>query len=71
MPMVGMLSALWTAWRHHFSLLGVALAVIAFFGGMAFLTIYLLVVSYQLKGDIRALVMGAEREPRRDPALAA
>lgn len=55
------LSALWTAWRHHFSLLGVALGVVAFFGGMAFLTIYLLVVSYQVKGDIRALFMGAER----------
>ena len=55
------LSALWTAWRHHFSFLGLALAVVAFFGGMAFLTIYLLVVSYQVKGDVRALLVGAER----------
>jgi hypothetical protein len=55
------LSALWTAWRHHFSPLGLALAVVAFFGGMAFLTIYLLVVSYQVKGDVRAMLLGAQR----------
>jgi len=36
------LSALWTAWRHHFSPLGLALAIVAFFGGMGFLTICLL-----------------------------
>jgi hypothetical protein len=55
------LSALWTAWRHQFSPLGLALAIVAFFGGMAFLTIYLLVVSYQMKGDVRALLLGAHR----------
>lgn len=55
------LSALWTAWRHHFSPLGLALAIVAFFGGMAFLTIYLLGVSYQVKGDVRALLLGAQR----------
>jgi multisubunit Na+/H+ antiporter MnhC subunit len=55
------LSALWTAWRHSFSPLGFALAIVAFFGGMAFLTIYLLVASYQVKGDVRALLLGAQR----------
>ena len=55
------LSALWTSWRHHFSPLGLALAIVAFFGGMAFLTIYLLVASYQVKGDVRALLLGAQR----------
>ncbi len=55
------LSALWTAWRHHFSPAGLALAIVAFFGGMAFLTIYLLIASYQVKGDIRALLLGARR----------
>lgn len=55
------LSAFWTAWRHHFSPLGLALAIVAFFGGMAFLTIYLLAVSYQVKGDVRALLLGAQR----------
>ncbi|ANP47193.1 hypothetical protein [Candidatus Viadribacter manganicus] len=55
------LSAVWTAWRHQFSPLGLALAVVAFFGGMMFLTIYLLVVSYQVKGDIKALLLGQAR----------
>ncbi|WP_395645560.1 hypothetical protein [Terricaulis sp.] len=55
------LSALWTGWRHHFSPLGLALAVLAFFGGMAFLTVYLLVASYQVKGDVKALLLGSRR----------
>jgi len=55
------LSAVWTAWRHSFSPLGLALGVLAFFGGMAFLTIYLLISSYQVKGDVKALLLGAQR----------
>jgi hypothetical protein len=55
------LSALWTAWRHHFSLLGLALSVVALFGGMAFLTVYLLAASYQVRGDARALLLGPTR----------
>ena len=55
------LSALWTAWRHHFSPLGLGLGVVAFFGGMMFLTIYLLIASYQVKGDVKALLLGARR----------
>ena len=55
------LSALWTAWRHRFSLAGLALGVIAFFGGMMFLTIYLLATSYAVKGDVRALLLGPHR----------
>lgn len=56
-----LLSAFWTAWRHHFSLRGLALAVVAFFGGMAFLTIYLLIASYQVRGDVSALLLGVRR----------
>jgi hypothetical protein len=56
-----MLSALWTAWRHHFSPAGLGLAVLAFFGGMMFLTIYLLIASMQVKGDVRALLLGTRR----------
>jgi hypothetical protein len=56
-----MLSAAWTAWRHHFSSLGLVLAIFAFFGGMAFLTIYLFVASYQVKGDVGALLLGVQR----------
>jgi hypothetical protein len=55
------LSAIWTAWRHQFSPAGLALAVLAFFGGMMFLTIYLLVASYQVKGDVKALLLGPGR----------
>lgn len=55
------LSALWTAWRHHFSPVGLALGVVAFFGGMMFLTIYLLIASYQVKGNFRALLLGSQR----------
>jgi len=55
------LSALWTAWRHEFSPSGIALAVAAFFGGMLFLTIYLLVVSFRVNGDIKAMLLGRPR----------
>jgi len=55
------LSALWTAWRHNFSRPGYALATLAFFGGSLFLSIYLLVLSWQTKGDMRRLLMGDVR----------
>lgn len=55
------LSAVWTAWRHGYSLAGLALGVLAFFGGMLFLTIYLLLASYAMKGDVRALLLGPQR----------
>lgn len=48
------LSALWTAWRNHFSPLGLTLALVAFFGGMVFLATYLLLLSRKADdiGDI-------------------
>ena len=52
------LSALWVAWRHGFSTSGLALAFLAAMLGSAFLSVYLLVVSFQMKGDVRALVVG-------------
>ncbi len=60
-----MLSAIWTAWRHQFSPAGLGLGVLAFFGGMMFLTIYLLIVSLRTKGDIRAMLLGAARADQR------
>lgn len=51
------LSALWTAWRNAFSPLGLLLAVVAFFGGMMFLSIYLLILSMNAK-DVRELIAG-------------
>jgi hypothetical protein len=51
------LSAIWTAWRNGFSALGLVLAVIAFFGGMAFLSIYLLILSLDTD-SIRDILLG-------------
>jgi len=56
-----MLSGLWVAWRHRFSGAGLALAVVAVFGGASFLSIYLLVVSLQANGDMREVLLGASR----------
>jgi len=52
------LSALWVAWRHRFSAPGLALAVLAFFGGASFLTVYLLVLSVRSKGDVKSVLLG-------------
>ena len=56
-----MLSAIWTAWRNDFSGGGLGLAVLAFFGGMMFLCIYLLVLSYQTGGDAREIMLRKTR----------
>ena len=55
------LSALWVAWRHQFSPAGLALGVAAFFGGMLFLSAYLLVQTDRTGGDMKALLLGADR----------
>lgn len=55
------LSGLWLAWRHHFSPVGLALGVLGFFGGAPVLTAYLLVTSYVVQGDVRALLLGSAR----------
>ena len=53
------LSATWVAWRHQYSAGGLALAFLAAVGGSAFLSVYLLVVGFQVRGDARALVLGS------------
>ncbi|MFM7029327.1 MAG: hypothetical protein ACKOXK_11725 [Chakrabartia sp.] len=55
------LSALWVSWRHDFSAAGLALGVVAFFGGMLFLSAYLLVQSTRCGGDVRTLLLGTRR----------
>lgn len=55
------LSGIWLAWRHHFSVGGIALGVIGFFGGTMVLVPYLLYVSFQANGDIKVLFLGKER----------
>ncbi len=55
------LSAVWVSWRHEFSAAGLGLGVVAFFGGAFFLSVYLLVASYAVSGDVRALLLGPGR----------
>ena len=55
------LSAIWTAWRHQFSAAGLGLGVLAFFGGMLFLSIYLLIQTGRSKGDMKVLLLGEGR----------
>jgi hypothetical protein len=58
------LSALWVAWRHHFSGAGLALGLVALFGGMMFLAPYLRWASVQSSGDTKALLLGKARAGR-------
>lgn len=55
------LSALWPSWRHHFTPVGLVLGLFGLFGGAFFLSAYLLVVSFQVNGDIKALLLGEAR----------
>lgn len=55
------LSAIWVAWRHQFSAGGLGLAVLAFFGGMLFLSIYLLLHIQRTGGDIKVVLLGEGR----------
>lgn len=55
------LSALWVAWRHKFSYIGIFLSILALFGGSLFLTIYLSIVSWQTNGDIKQVLLGTGR----------
>ena len=55
------LSGLWLAWRHHFTLGGLALGVLEFFGGIMVLAPYLLFASFKANGDIKVLFLGKVR----------
>jgi hypothetical protein len=55
------LSGLWVAWRHGFSAAGLALGLLAFFGGGLFLSFYLLVVTGKAKGDMKKILLGESR----------
>lgn len=56
-----MLSGLWVAWRHQFSRNGLLLSLLALFGGAMFLSLYLLIVSLQVKGNMNQLLLGKDR----------
>lgn len=53
-----MLSATWVAWRHRFSKVGLALGLVALFGGAGFLCPYLLLALGRANGDPRTLLLG-------------
>jgi len=55
------LSGLWIAWRHQFSPGGIALGLLVPFGGVPYVATYLLVSSFQVNGDVRALLLGRAR----------
>jgi len=55
------LSGLWISWRHKFSGIGIILGIIAFFGGALFLSAYLFVESFRVRGDMKTLTLGQDR----------
>lgn len=55
------LSGLWLAWRHHYSLGGLALGLLGLVGGTPVLATYLLFASYQARGDVKELLLGRSR----------
>jgi hypothetical protein len=57
------LSALWVAWRHKFSNIGILMSILALLGGSLFLTTYLLIMSWQANGDIKQVLLGTGRVP--------
>jgi len=60
-----LLSAIWISWRSDFSPMGLVLGVVAVFGGMLFLSSYLLILSFAVRGDAAALLLGPRRAAAR------
>lgn len=56
-----LMSGLWVSWRHQFSLPGMALGLLAVFGGALFLSTYLLIVTHRLQGGMQELLLGKSR----------
>ncbi len=56
-----LLSGLWVAWRGQFRPASLALGVLAVFGGMLFLSIYLLILTARARGDMREVLLGRDR----------
>ncbi|MGY2733171.1 hypothetical protein ACVWYO_000845 [Sphingomonas sp. UYP23] len=64
-----LLSALWTAWRNSFSIVGMVLAIIAFVGGAGFLLPYLAVLTITTRGDMASVLLGPARARRGQGAV--
>ncbi len=56
-----LLGSIWLMWRHHFAALGLLFGLIIFVGGAPFLCTYLLIASFQAKGDVKELLLGKTR----------
>ena len=55
------LSALWVSWRHQFSIGGLVLGLIDFFGGALCLSAYLFVESFRVDNRPDNLLLGNRR----------
>jgi hypothetical protein len=55
------LSATWVVWRNEFTLRAMGLSILAFFGGMMFLPIYLLCLLKTAPGGIAPVLLGTAR----------
>ncbi|MFY8208818.1 MAG: hypothetical protein ACOVOE_05715 [Caulobacter sp.] len=53
-----LLSGLWVSWRGRFRPAALGLGVLAVFGGMLFLSIYLLIALSRSKGDMHQVLLG-------------
>lgn len=56
-----LLAGLWLAWRHDFSPAGLVLGLFGVFGGMLFMSAYLLIASIMAGGDMKTLLLGSRR----------
>ena len=56
-----LLSGVWVSWRNNFSVKGLFLGLIAVFGGILFLSAYLLYLTFNTDGDIRKVMLGEKR----------
>jgi hypothetical protein len=53
-----LLTAFWIVWRNGFTPFSFLLALGAPAGGIGFTSIYLIYLSYQTNGDVKAMLMG-------------
>jgi len=56
-----MLSAIWTTWRNEFTPIAFVLGLLALFGGMSFLPVYLVFLSFKTNGDVARMMLGEGR----------
>jgi len=52
------LTGLWVAWRNKFSSLGIILGLVAFVGGIVFLSVYLFFLSFNSNDSVKEILIG-------------